>query len=220
MSSTKFNIAGFARAAEENVYNDDDNMNIRHEDEFFENDEMRQQQDDFNERKAGSSFVQEDRKDWKPRHQDLEGERDKGVVPAEWRYGQQEVQRKGDKNTFYCEVCHVELNSLETMKSHANGAKHQKKMLALESERMENLRRGILPGEKMPGIKPISNPASAKVSNDSIHLFSFRLSSSNWILCNPTHQIIPVTSTSTCFESYSCMRINPPTRINGLKLRN
>ena len=48
MSSTKFNIAGFARAAEENVYNDDDNMNIRHEDEFFENNEMRQQQDDFN----------------------------------------------------------------------------------------------------------------------------------------------------------------------------
>ena len=170
MSSTKFNIAGFARAAEENVYNDDDNMNIRHEDEFFENDEMRQHQDDFKERKSGPSFVQEDRKDWKPRHQDLEGERDKGVVPAEWRYGQQEVQRKGDKNTFYCEVCHVELNSLETMKSHANGAKHQKKMLALESERMENLRRGILPGEKMPGIKPIPNPASAKVSNDSTSL--------------------------------------------------
>ena len=170
MSSTKFNIAGFARAAEENVYNDDDNMNIRHGDEFFENDEMRQHQDDFKEWKSGPSFVQEDRKDWKPRHQDLEGERDKGVVPAEWRYGQQEVQRKGDKNTFYCEVCHVELNSLETMKSHANGAKHQKKMLALESERMENLRRGISTGEKMPGIKPIPNPASAKVSNDSTSL--------------------------------------------------
>ena len=90
MSSSKFNIASFAREAEDNVFNDDDNMNIRHKDEN-ENDEIRQQQDDFNERKVGSSFVQEDRKDWKPRHQYLEGERDKGAVPAEWRYGQQEV---------------------------------------------------------------------------------------------------------------------------------
>ena len=187
MSSNKFNIASFARAAEDNVFNDDDNMNICDEDEFFENDVKRQHQDDFEERKSGPSFVQEDRKDWKPTHQDLEGERDKGVVPAEWRYGQQEVQRKGDKNTFYCEVCHVELNSLETMKSHANGAKHQKKMLGLESERMENLKRGILPGEKMPGIKPIPNPASAKVRNystSSVFVIPFQFW--NDVICNPT----------------------------------
>ena len=49
-------------------------------------------------------------------------------------YGPQDVQMKGDKNTFYCEVCYVEFNSLEMMKSHTQGSKHQKKILALEAE--------------------------------------------------------------------------------------
>ena len=65
-----------------------------------------------------------------------------GVVPADRRYGKQEVQRKGLENIFYCGVCIVELNSVETMMSHASGAKHQEKMLALEAKRMENLHLG------------------------------------------------------------------------------
>ena len=48
-------------------------------------------------------------------------------------YGPQDVQRKGDKNTSYCVVCYVELNSLEMMKSHSQGSKH-KKMLAIEAK--------------------------------------------------------------------------------------
>ena len=47
-------------------------------------------------------------------------------------YGPQDVQRKGDKNTSYCVVCYVELNSLEMMKSHSQGSKH--KMLAIEAK--------------------------------------------------------------------------------------
>ena len=35
--------------------------------------------------------------------------------------------RKGEKKTFYCELCLVELNSEDTMISHKNGMKHLKK---------------------------------------------------------------------------------------------
>ena len=33
----------------------------------------------------------------------------------------QEKQKKGDKKTFYCQICLIELNSLDTMKSHVQG---------------------------------------------------------------------------------------------------
>ena len=33
----------------------------------------------------------------------------------------QEKQRKGDKKTFYCQICLIELNSLDTMRSHVKG---------------------------------------------------------------------------------------------------
>ena len=32
-----------------------------------------------------------------------------------------ERQRKGEKKTFFCEICLIELNSLDTMKSHVAG---------------------------------------------------------------------------------------------------
>ena len=35
--------------------------------------------------------------------------------------GLPEKQKKGDKKTFYCEICLIELNSLDTMKSHVSG---------------------------------------------------------------------------------------------------
>ena len=56
----------------------------------------------------------------------------------------------------------MELNSLETMKSHTQGSKHLKKMNALQAKREENIRQG-LPQENLPGVKPIPNPPSAKV---------------------------------------------------------
>jgi len=34
--------------------------------------------------------------------------------------------KKSDKDTFYCEVCRVELNSRETCQSHVEGARHQR----------------------------------------------------------------------------------------------
>ena len=58
----------------------------------------------------------------------------------------------------------MELNSLETMKSHTQGSKHQKKMLALQAAQDDKIRRGLAdPNEKLPGVKPIPNPPSAKV---------------------------------------------------------
>ena len=58
-----------------------------------------------------------------------------GVVPDERMYDHQEVQRK--EGTFYCEVCYVELNGLQTMMSHADSTEHKEKMLAREAKRME-----------------------------------------------------------------------------------
>ena len=44
-------------------------------------------------------------------------------LPTGFSFGhtQPERQRKGDKKTFYCEICLIDLNSLDTMKSHAAG---------------------------------------------------------------------------------------------------
>ena len=41
---------------------------------------------------------------------------------------EQVVARKGEKETFYCELCEIELNSRDTMTSHMKGQKHVKKM--------------------------------------------------------------------------------------------
>ena len=48
--------------------------------------------------------------------------------------------RKGEKKTFYCELCLVELNSEDTMISHKNGMKHLKKERAERDRKikMEN----------------------------------------------------------------------------------
>ena len=54
------------------------------------------------------------------------------TLPTEWRYGQEKYQ-----GTFYCQVCYVELDGLQTMMSHVNGAEHQEKKLVLESKRLE-----------------------------------------------------------------------------------
>ena len=55
---------------------------------------------------------------------------------------QPERQRKGDKKTFYCEICLIELNSLDTMRSHVAGVKHMKKKLQLDEIKKDKLRWG------------------------------------------------------------------------------
>ena len=50
------------------------------------------------------------------------------------------------------------------MKSHTQGSKHLKKMQALEAEQKEKVLRGLAdPNKKLPGVKPIPNPPSAKI---------------------------------------------------------
>ena len=39
-------------------------------------------------------------------------------LPPGFSVGNVEKPRKGDKKTFYCEMCLVELSSMDTMKSH------------------------------------------------------------------------------------------------------
>ena len=94
----------------------------------------------------------------------LESDIDNVVIPRGLDYGNLEIQRKGVKNTYYCQVCLVFLSSLETMMSHTSGAKHQKKMLALEREQETRARLGRGdPTEKLPGVIQVPNPESAKV---------------------------------------------------------
>ena len=45
-----------------------------------------------------------DHKDVKLSRDYLASGLDKEVIPNQWSYGSLEIQRKGDKNTFYCEV--------------------------------------------------------------------------------------------------------------------
>jgi hypothetical protein len=87
-------------------------------------------------------------------------------LPAGFTVGQVEKQRKGEKRTFYCEMCLVELSSLDTMKSHVSGVKHMKKQMALSNVRDDKVRRGLITEEEAvrstPMVRPIPNPESTK----------------------------------------------------------
>jgi len=50
--------------------------------------------------------------------------------------------KKGEKMTYYCEICMIELNSEDTMFSHMKGVKHMKKKIALEQQRNAAQSRG------------------------------------------------------------------------------
>lgn len=79
---------------------------------------------------------------------------------------QPERQRKGDKKTFYCEICLIELNSLDTMKSHVAGVKHMKKKLQLDERKKEQFRKGEISEDQCregPGVIPIPNPVNTKI---------------------------------------------------------
>jgi len=71
-------------------------------------------------------------------------------------YRDQETIRKGQKETFYCEFCLLELNSRDTLESHANGAKHRKKAEDYKAETRRAKARGDHVEEKQ--IRKIANP--------------------------------------------------------------
>jgi len=43
--------------------------------------------------------------------------------------------KKGEKKTFYCEVCLIEFNSEDTMNCHIKGVRHMKKKMAIQQQR-------------------------------------------------------------------------------------
>ena len=75
-------------------------------------------------------------------------------------------QKKGDKKTFYCKICLIELNSQDTMTSHVKGVKHMKKELALQEERDRKLMNGEISRREAEAqilsVVPIPNPPATK----------------------------------------------------------
>jgi len=67
-------------------------------------------------------------------------------------YQDQQTVRKGQKETFYCEFCLIELNSRDTLLSHTKGQKHIRKV----EDHNERIRRGQYVEEKQ--VRPIANP--------------------------------------------------------------
>ena len=166
-----FRVADFAKSTvkDENIY-DEDNENIGEKDHKlpYLQDSGRHIEDDF------EASLQEDfKEDFKndDRKPSLPGDfkfvpSDTIGMPSGFSVGYVEKQRKGEKNTFYCEMCLVELSSLDTMKSHVSGVKHMKKQMALSNDREEKVRRGLMTEEEAkrtePRVKPIPNPESTK----------------------------------------------------------
>lgn len=161
-------IAKFAQINEEVGNMDYDNSNINNEKNSpgRERDNSLDDEKLHNERFDAKPDVRSDERfETKPINTaDLASDLDSIVIPSEFQYGEQVVRRKGVKNTYYCDICYVELSSTETMKSHSNGSKHQGKTLQLKKEREEKIRMGLLdPNDKMPGIRQVPNPVSLKV---------------------------------------------------------
>jgi len=87
-------------------------------------------------------------------------------LPQGFSVGNVGVQRKGDKKTFYCDMCLVELSSMDTLKSHVSGVKHMKKLREMEKVRDEKLMYGLITEEEAQKftdvVRPIPNPESVK----------------------------------------------------------
>ena len=43
-------------------------------------------------------------------------------------------ERKGEKKSYFCQACNIELNSVDTMNSHFNGIRHMKRIKDLKAE--------------------------------------------------------------------------------------
>jgi len=163
IQQTMLSVAKFAKLDDDNSSNKDvasnNNSDMEYNEESSFSDSKRMKINDE------TYIEQEEDKDLKHNpYLDLAGNLDTVVIPREFQYGEQTIQKKGVKATFFCDVCYVELSSHETMKSHSNGAPHQKKMLALQKEKDDKVRRGEKnPDDPVPGIRPIPNPKPLKV---------------------------------------------------------
>ena len=75
-------------------------------------------------------------------------------------------QKKGEKKTFYCKICLIELNSQDTMTSHVKGVKHMKKELALAEDKKQKYMNGEISkrdvDEPVQSVVPIPNPTSTR----------------------------------------------------------
>lgn len=71
-------------------------------------------------------------------------------------YKDQQIIRKGQKETFYCEYCLIDLNSRDTLSSHTKGAKHMRKVEQHETEVQRGRNQGYYVEEK--SVKQIANP--------------------------------------------------------------
>ena len=75
-------------------------------------------------------------------------------------------QKKGEKKTFYCKICLIELNSQDTMTSHVKGVKHMKKELALAEDKKQKYMNGEISRheveEQVQSVVPIPNPPATK----------------------------------------------------------
>ena len=56
-------------------------------------------------------------------------------LPSGFSVGHVEKQIKGNKQTCYCDICLVELSSLDTMRNHVAGVKRQKKEMTVKRTR-------------------------------------------------------------------------------------
>ena len=63
------------------------------------------------------------------------------------------IAKKGERQSYYCDLCLVELNSDDTMKAHKDGQKHLKKRKAYENQAIEE---GKLIDETACYIRPIA----------------------------------------------------------------
>ena len=92
---------------------------------------------------------------------------EKGEDPT-YSSGQYQLQRKGEKKTFYCNLCKIPLSSFETMMSHKQGAKHTWKVNAKQEEVREAFYRNKISRDEeerelnKEWILPVSNPESMK----------------------------------------------------------
>lgn len=154
-------VANFAK-----VNDEDDNFFSQNVDDmdYYEESSDKGMKRKFNDETYMEEEEQRDRKPSASMNLNLQGNLDTVVIPREFHYGEQTIQKKGVKATYWCDVCYVELSSHETMKSHSNGAKHQKKVLALKKEWEDKVRRGEKsPDEPLPGIRQVPNPESLKI---------------------------------------------------------
>merc|ERR1719510_1932070 len=70
-------------------------------------------------------------------------------------FQEQQTVRKGQKETFYCELCMIELNSRDTLYSHIKGQKHIRKEEDHKADINRARRRGYTIEEKK--VIPIAN---------------------------------------------------------------